>query len=149
MTRIRRNPRAVQWAFFPARQLQAPIGPPTPIVWSAFSDQEQENLLEDLELWVDWLVERYRLDHRVVPPCWMRHGELVEELSALHLAWQSAFASSATADSPLNWHEHFAVSRQRVADWVSRTGCRPDAHREPHVHGGALRGASGEERADE
>ncbi|WP_051640318.1 hypothetical protein [Cellulomonas sp. URHE0023] len=131
MTRPRRRPTTQKQAFFPKRVLTAPIGPPTPIVWSAFSPADQELLLEELDLWVTWLVERYRLDHRIVPPCWTQHGQLIEELSALQLAWQGAFASSAVADAPLNWHERFAVARQRIADCVSRTGCRPDAHREP------------------
>ena len=137
MTKIRNLPRPVQWSFLPSRQLPAPVGPPTPVVWSAFTEAEQETLLEDLELWVDWLVERYRLDHRIVPPCWKRHPELIEELSALQLAWQGAFASSAPADAPLHWHERFSIGRIRVGDWVSRTGCRPDAHRELEALPGA------------
>lgn len=131
MTRPRRRQTAQNQAFFPKRVLMAPIGPPTPVVWSAFTPADQELLLEDLDLWVTWLAERYRLDHRVVPPCWSQHGELIEELSALQLAWQGAFSASAVADAPLNWHERFAIARQRIVDWVSRTGCRPDAHREP------------------
>lgn len=128
MTRSRLRPLA-QHEGFPERQLMAPIGPPTPIVWSAFSESEREQSLDDLELWVTWLVERYRLDHRIVPSCWTRHPELIEELSALHLAWQGAYSTSAAADAPLNWHERFAVARLRIGDWVSRAGCRPDAHR--------------------
>lgn len=130
MTRQRRGRAAQNQAFFPKRGLTAPIGPPTPIVWSAFSNADQDLLLEDLDLWVTWLVERYRLDHRTVPPCWTQHSELIEELSALHLAWQGAFYTSAPADAPLNWHERFAAARLRIGDWQSRTGCRPDAHRE-------------------
>lgn len=129
MTRARRRTPATQDAFFPHRVLMAPLGPPTPIVWSAFSESDQELLLEDLDSWVTWLVERYRLDHRVVPPCWTRHPELIEELSALQLAWQGAFSTSAVPDAPLNWHERFASARVRIGDWVSRAGCRPDAHR--------------------
>lgn len=129
MTRVRRRTPTAQDAFFPQRVLMAPIGPPTPIVWSAFSVADQELLLEDLDVWVTWLVERYRLDHRVVPPCWTQHPELIEELSALQLAWQGAFSTSAVSDAPLNWHERFASARLRIGDWVSRTGCRPDAHR--------------------
>jgi hypothetical protein len=130
MTRTRRRPGSGQQSFFPKPVLMAPIGPPTPIVWSAYSEAEQELLLEDLEVWVTWLVERYRLDHRIVPPCWTQHPELIEELSALQLAWQGAYSSSAVPDAPLNWHERYAGARLRIGDWVSRTGCRPDGHRD-------------------
>lgn len=129
MSRTRRRAPTARPGFFPQRTFPAPIGPPTPIVWSAFTAAEQELLLEDLDVWVTWLAERYRLDHRVVPPCWTQHPELIEELSALQLAWQGAFSTSAVPDAPLNWHERFAVARVRIADWVARTGCRPDTHR--------------------
>jgi hypothetical protein len=129
MTRMRRKAPTAQQDFLPQRTFLAPIGPPTPIVWSAFTAAEQELLLEDLDVWVTWLAERYRLDHRVVPGCWTQHPELIEELSALQLAWQGAFSMSAVPDAPLNWHERFAVARLRISDWVSRSGCRPDAHR--------------------
>lgn len=130
MTRTRRKVPTARQGFLPQPTFLAPVGPPTPIVWSAFTAAEQELLLEDLDVWVTWLVERYRLDHRVVPECWTRHPELIEELSALQLAWQGAFSMGAVPDAPLNWHERFAVARSRIAEWVSRSGCRPDAHRE-------------------
>ncbi|GAA3819263.1 hypothetical protein GCM10022273_32300 [Cellulomonas soli] len=86
-------------------------------------------MLEELDLWVDWLIDRYRLDQRVIPPCWHEHPELLEELAALHLAWQGAFASTAAPDAPLHWHEHFAAATSRLGDWAARTGCRPRGHR--------------------
>ncbi|NUU15841.1 hypothetical protein HP550_01070 [Cellulomonas humilata] len=102
-----------------------------PILWCAHTDADQRGLLEALADWVSWLKDRYRLDHRVVPECWAQHSELVEELSALHLAWQVAYASTSPADAALTWHERFAMARIRFGDWVARTGCRPDAHRPP------------------
>lgn len=115
--------------FYPPRTLTQPTTLPLPIVWSAHTPEDQELLLEELDLWVDWLTDRYRLDHRVVPHCWHDHPEILEELSALHLAWQGAYASTAMPDAPLRWHEQFAAACARLNDWVARTGCRPDAHR--------------------
>jgi len=80
-------------------------------------------------VWVGWLVDHYSLDRRHVPQCWAEHWELVEELSALRLAWEGAYATTAHADAPLAWHEHLRLSRERLVDWVSRTGCRPGEHR--------------------
>jgi len=115
--------------FYPAPVLHQPNTLPVPSCWAAQTPESQELLLEELDLWVTWLTDRYQLDHRTVPACWQEHGELVEELSALHLAWQGSFASSSAPDEPLRWHERFASARARIADWVARTGCRPDAHR--------------------
>lgn len=53
--------------------------------------------------------------------------DLIEELSALRHAWEGAYATTAHADAPLAWHERFAAARARLADCVSRTGCRPGA----------------------
>jgi len=115
--------------FYPPQQLEQPTMPPIPFAWSAQSPDDEQLFLEALELWVGWLVGRYRLDHRLVPDCWPQHPELVEELSALHLAWEGSFAITAMHDAPLLWHERFAGARQRLSDWVARTGCRPGGHR--------------------
>lgn len=105
------------------------VGAPQPIVWSAKSADEQAHQLRLLTAWVTWLTDRYRLDHRTIPPCWSQHGDLIEELAALHLAWQAAYSRLAHGDAPLLWHEHFAIARARLAEAVARTGCRPAEHR--------------------
>ena len=114
--------------FLPRRMVQ-PVGPPAPWLWDAHDPAEQQAALEELDVWVAWLVDRYRLDHRTVPGCWVQHTELIEEISALHLAWQAAYSALAHGDGPMVWHEHFALARARLADWVARTGCRPAEHR--------------------
>lgn len=115
--------------FYPPPRLQQPSTPPVVFAWSAQSTDDTLLFLEDLELWVGWLADRYRLDHRLVPDCWRQHPELVEELSALHLAWEGSFSITASYDAPLLWHERFANSRVRISEWVARLGCRPGSHR--------------------
>ena len=116
-------------SFFPDPVLHQLGGPPPPILWAAHTPDDSRHLFEDLDLWVTWLVDHYSLDRRFVPECWARHWELVEELSALHLAWEAAYATTAHADAALTRHERLALARTRVADWVARTGCRPGEHR--------------------
>ena len=118
-------------SFYPAQQLPRLERLPVPFAWSPLSPDDTQLFLEDLDVWVGWLVERYRLDRRIVPECWRLHTELIEELSALHLAWQGSFALTANHDAPLLWHERFANACQRIADRVARTGCRPGNHRAP------------------
>jgi hypothetical protein len=117
-------------SFFPGPQLAQEAFPPVPLCWPALTAQEREEQLDALADWSRWLVDRYALDHRTVPPCWPQHGSLLEELSALRTAWLTAFAVTSTGDAPLEWHAHFAAARQRLAEWVSRTGCRSAEHRE-------------------
>lgn len=116
-------------SFLPEVVNSQPIGPPQPIMWSAYTREEQRHLLEGLDVWVRWLVDHYRLDRRYVPECWTKHWELIEELSALQLAWEGAYATTSHGDAPLTWHERFAVARTRLAEWVARTGCRGTEHR--------------------
>jgi hypothetical protein len=95
------------------------------LAWPTLSPDETEDAIAELEDWIDWLRDRYHLDHR-----WAQHGELVEELSSLHTAWQHSYAPDADGSAPLRWHDAFDLARQRLLDWVARTGCRPDNHRE-------------------
>lgn len=120
---------AADGGFFSEAELPQPFGPTVPICWAAHTRAGQELLFEDLDTWVTWLVDHYTLDGRVVPQCWQQHWELIEELSALHLAWEGAFATTGGADAPLAWHERFGHARTRLAEWAARTGCRPGEHR--------------------
>jgi len=116
-------------SFMPGPQLAQEAFPPVPLCWPALTSEEGEEQLDALADWTRWLVDRYALDHRTVPPCWPQHGALLEELSALRTAWLTAYAVTSTGDAPLEWHAYFAAARQRLADWVSRTGCRSGEHR--------------------
>ncbi|EYR62528.1 hypothetical protein N866_07795 [Actinotalea ferrariae CF5-4] len=115
--------------FFTEPVMNQPVGPPMPIMWTAHTPDERRHRLADLDVWVTWVVDHYKLDRRYIPECWTKHWELIEELSALHLAWESAYATTSRADAPLAWHERLGAARLRLADWVARAGCRPGAHR--------------------
>ena len=125
-----REPVSDDSSFFPGPQLTQEAFPPVPLCWPALTEEEREEQLDALADWTRWLVDRYALDHRTVPPCWSQHGALLEELSALRTAWLTAYAVTSTGDAPLEWHAHFAAARQRLAEWVSRIGCRSGEHRE-------------------
>lgn len=114
-------------------QLPTALFPALPVCWATLTDIETEDALEELADWVNLTVERYALDHRTIPPCWDEHGALVEELSALRVAWFSAYGITGRPEAPLEWHTHFAAARQRLSDWASRTGCRPNEHRPDHA----------------
>lgn len=83
-----------------------------------------------LDTWVRWLAARYALDHRELPPCWYRHAAVVEELSALRTAHASAFHPTQPPTGPVDWHQSLGYARQRLRDWVARTGCKPGGHRD-------------------
>ena len=115
--------------FLPRTRLIQEAQPPVPTCWPALTDKEAADALATLEDGIDWLVDRYHLDRRTVPGCWQRHGALIEELSALHTAWITAYVATTPGDRPLTWHHEFDLARHRLADWVARSGCRPGEHR--------------------
>ena len=108
-----------------------PPFPPTAICWPALTEEEETDHFDALDDWVAWLIDRYSLDHRTIPPCWDQHGALLEELSALRTGWVTAYCLTARGDLPLNWHLAFAAARERLSEWAAKTGCRPEEHREP------------------
>lgn len=105
--------------------------PATPVRWDTLTAEAAQRELGQLATWVARLVDRYQLDARTVPPCWPDHGALIEELSALHTAWQSSYALTAPGNAPLVWHASFAACRARMSEYTVRTGCTSTRHRGP------------------
>jgi hypothetical protein len=86
-------------------------------------------LLAELREWVDWLQQRYSLDHRVIPPCWEQHGALVDLLTALRDHHAAAFDPYQAATAATEWHRVFRDVELRLREWASRTACSPFEHR--------------------
>ena len=57
-----------------------PSDGPAPI-WAELPPTDAVVRWDELEVWVRWLVERFRLGP-LIPPCWPAHGWAVEELSS-------------------------------------------------------------------
>ena len=85
-----------------------------PVNWRELPDAEARAAWDALRGWVEWVTSRYDIPEVIVPTCWWRHGALVEELSALHIAWEAAFDSTDAGFGPIGWHERFAIARPRL-----------------------------------
>ena len=108
-----------------------PEAPPVPVVicWEDLGPEEYGRTLGELAKWLAWLRRTYRIPATVFPPCWYAHGDLLEELSALHTAHQGAYHPDGAATGPADWHHQLAATRTRLNASVARTGCRPGEHR--------------------
>ncbi len=121
--------------------LDAPTGLPAAprvVCWPRLTLEQADHALRTLSTWVEWVVGRYSLDHRTIPPCWHQHGALVEELSALHSLWQACYHSDASPADPANFHQHLNLALMRLRDWAARRDCKPGHHRDdqpPVWHG--------------
>lgn len=82
-------------------------GPVVSWCWRELGPQGAEALWRELTGWVRWIRSRYPLARRI-PACWADHPEVVEELTALWLAWQAAYTEP---DPPLtaaaDWHDRW------------------------------------------
>jgi hypothetical protein len=86
------------------READGPSSSNGPVVWHQLNPYETERTWRALAEWVGWLRGRYPLAHQV-PLCWWRHPELVEELTALWLAWREAYVEKgASLTGGADWH---------------------------------------------
>ncbi|CUU60764.1 hypothetical protein Ga0074812_14710 [Parafrankia irregularis] len=105
-----------------------------PFCWEELEAEELRETWHELGAWVRWLCERFRIDD--IPPCWYLHGDLVEELTGLWLAWLGAYHAGARSEDPVRWLDWLARARARFARRSPR--CQINAHKEhgsPLVHG--------------
>lgn len=102
---------------------------PRPVDWSRLGPDEAAEQWAALDRWVRWLVARYAVDGREVPPCWYQHGALVEELTGLRGAQQVAWDPTQAASAASDWHRTLWDTRVRLRDWLTRTGCTARSHR--------------------
>lgn len=110
--------------------VEDPPDPPAPIQWSLLTAEEAELEWYALNEWTHWLRKRYGLPVAVVPPFWYRHGELVEELSALHLHHLGCFHKDQDGSAPLGWHADFDAWQKRMREWVTIAGTKLERDRD-------------------
>lgn len=84
------------------------------INWRMLDDAEAREAWIALRGWVEWFTVRYNVPVSIVPACWWKHGALVEELSALHVAHLAAFDPADSGYGPIGWHERLAQAQTRL-----------------------------------
>jgi hypothetical protein len=92
---------------------QAGGGRQRPIDWFAISGRERLMAWQGLAQFVEALVVRYNLQLEI-RPCWWRHADAVEELTALWQARQSYFGADAGLRDAMAWQNTFYASRDRL-----------------------------------
>ena len=80
---------------------------PSAWCWRDLGPRAGEELWDQLTEWVDWIRSRYPLT-RKIPNCWDDHPEVIEELTALWLAWQAAYQDrNAGLTAAADWHDRW------------------------------------------
>jgi len=97
---------------------------PEVLHWPEIAPDELEAAWEDLLAWVTELLGRFQwIDHHVIPPCWWRHSELVEALSALRGHEQMAFLAGQPPTAATDWFRSMRDLLGMTRAWVAESGC--------------------------
>jgi len=86
--------------------------------WQSIGEDEALEQWRHLTAWVGWLRGRYPIAEQL-PGCWWRHSELVEELTAVWLAWHGAYTDPrGHPGAPADFHDRVLPSfLGRVRRW--------------------------------
>lgn len=92
--------------------------PPSNWCWADLEPDTAADVLERLATWVGWFRGRYPVAEQV-PLCWWRHPELVEELTALWLAWTGLYLDpAAPLTGPIEFHDRWLPGvLARIRGW--------------------------------
>ncbi|WJJ14703.1 hypothetical protein P9990_27055 (plasmid) [Prescottella equi] len=73
--------------------------------WRHLDQEQAARLWAELIEWVEWFRRRYPVS-TLIPPCWYRHGAMVEELTAAMAAHKMAYEAPEGhySWSPASWH---------------------------------------------
>lgn len=86
-------------------------------------------LMSDLSAWVEWLVITFRIQSRI-PPCWVRHGGMREELLALFFFWQHSWIPALDPSLPVAFMREFDWAMGRI-DRYWKVPCDNTEHKDP------------------
>ncbi|MEU0938945.1 hypothetical protein [Embleya sp. NPDC005971] len=113
------------------RVTEEPKEPPVPVwSWATMDADKAAEAWAALSAWVrDVLQERYPTSRAALAPCWYKHTDVVEELSALMAAWTRAFGLADSAPpGAIEWLDRWLPGcLRRVETLLQR--CRTDNFR--------------------
>jgi hypothetical protein len=100
--------------------------------WRYLGPQGSDALWAELTGWVGWIRNRYPLARRI-PECWARHPEVIEELTALWLAWHAAYTErDAPLTGAIDWHDRWLPGvLHRLEHGAFALNCSQDHHDRP------------------
>jgi hypothetical protein len=99
-----------------------PAGPPKVFWWAAASEQDVQAAMGRLAYFVEWLVEVYDISRRVVPACWPKHPDLVQELWALMCLHHATHGANQHA-GPIAFASNLTHARTRLGEIGAGARC--------------------------
>lgn len=99
--------------------------------WREIPPEQQQEAWVGLRRWVDWFTHEFQLPSQVVPACWYRHPNLVQELYAAMSMEYKAWEEGTPSLTPMMmFHPNVAAMIQRLRDMVQEAGtCAKGEHK--------------------
>lgn len=102
---------------------------PKPVRFYEMDNEELRRVISELNEWVRWLVEEFKIPSKEIPPCWYKHHAVLEELQALYSLYLVNFHEAQSAAASIQFMVNLSMSRPRLAEWISHTGCTVRDHK--------------------
>lgn len=102
--------------------LNDPARIPTPFWWARSTLAMRKEALAFTITFTEWMIAVWRWEAKLLPPCWVRHPDIVVEMSALAMAYV-AMHSKDNPGGPVQWLLYLDYQRRRLADNNSAAGC--------------------------
>lgn len=106
---------------------------PSPVKWYTLVYDDAVPVWNNLIPWVHWLVQRFAIPAKVVPPCWHGHEPIVEELAAIWTAYEVLYDPTSPGSAAPSWLRELELALGRIRAVVATTGCTPREHRPDRV----------------
>lgn len=100
-----------------------------PFWWGRSQLTDRREALTYTITFVEWLLAVWRWEKKLIPPCWIRHPDIVQEMWALALAHRALHAIDNPA-GPAQWLSYLDLQRRRLQDNNAAAGCATRGHHE-------------------
>lgn len=102
--------------------LATPARVPAPFWWARSTAAMRQEALAFTITFTEWVIAVWGWDAKLLPPCWVRHPDIVAEMSALGMA-HVALHSKDNPGGPVQWLLYLDYERRRLADNNAAAGC--------------------------
>ncbi len=100
-----------------------------PFWWGRSELTDRRDALTYTITFVEWLLAVWRWEKKLIPPCWVHHPDIVQEMWALALAHRGLHTID-NPTGPAQWLSYLDLQRRRLQDNNAAAGCTTRGHHE-------------------
>lgn len=102
---------------------------PKPFWWARSTLAQRQHALRYTVTFTEWVIQVWNLERKLLPPCWVRHPDIVVEMTALAMAHSLLYRHDDPA-GPAEWLTHLDHQRRRLIDNNAAVGCASRGYHE-------------------